>query len=430
MGDASRAGSSLSRSAGPSAAAASAARSHARQGGLPFPATDCDVREHVPQRKDALLLAVARDEGGACLPRHAPGAPVQSVQEGLLSAPLETAQRHDLPRVKLQSRVGPWSPDPDQRRPPRRHHRRGGTALPGAVVSSAHQLDHVGDGGLVRLSPPHQPSVAEKRDGAGDLGDFLELVADEDEGGAFGGPGVDEVDQLSRPPRRKRRRRLVQDDQPHARRRGGPRDLDHLALAEGQGTDRGIGRDPVSGKQGVERGPRPQPVRRAPSGQRPRGIGGLDEEVLGHRQVGAERQFLVHHPDAVGLRRGGVMGAPGQLSVEQDLPCARRHHAAEDLHQGGLAGAVAADEADHFTRPDVEVDPVVRHGRAVCLADAAQGDQWRRCGLGRCGEVHRFRCDPWRAGADEGSRGGPGPPPARPCRSQFPSRFSCTHSSE
>src|SRR5690606_13189420 len=124
---------------------------------------------------------------------------------------------------------------------------------------------------------------------------------------------VDEGAQLTRAFETERRGRLVEDDQPDTRGRGGARDLDHLALADGELRDRRIDVDAVAGKNLVERRPRPLAEALAPAGQRAGAVGRLDEEVLGDREVGAERQLLMHHADAVTLGRGGVIANGGDF---------------------------------------------------------------------------------------------------------------------
>ena len=67
-------------------------------------------------------------------------------------------------------------------------------------------------------------------------------------------------------------------------------------------------------------------------------------------------------------------------AIDDDLAlvAARRVHAAEDLDQRRLAGAVLADEAEHLARLDRERDVVQRAHARELLADAAQLDHVRR----------------------------------------------------
>ena len=57
-------------------------------------------------------------------------------------------------------------------------------------------------------------------------------------------------------------------------------------------------------------------------------------------------------------------------AVELDRAGARRDHAAEDLHQRRFAGAVLADEADHFARADGKADVVQRLDAGIHLRDS------------------------------------------------------------
>ena len=95
-----------------------------------------------------------------------------------------------------------------------------------------------------------------------------------------------------------------------------------------------------------------------------------EENVVGHAQVGRERQLLVNHRDA---------GAPGShrvargvgLPVEEHLPCVRLDRAGQDRHQRALAGAVLAHQAAHFAWRHGEVDACQRDGGIEPLLDAA-----------------------------------------------------------
>ena len=96
-----------------------------------------------------------------------------------------------------------------------------------------------------------------------------------------------------------------------------------------------------------------------------------EHDVLGHGEHRDEHEVLVHHADA-GLH--GVAGAGEVLDgvVEQDLALVGLVQAVEDVHQGGLACAVLAEQAVDLTGFDREVDVVVRDQGAEPLGDAAE----------------------------------------------------------
>jgi hypothetical protein len=98
----------------------------------------------------------------------------------------------------------------------------------------AHGLDEALHGGRLHGSGPGQAPVAERHDPGGDLEDFLEFMADEDEGDTLGRPGLDEGAQLPAALGVEGGCRLVENQQPEAGVAGRPRDLDHLPLADGQ----------------------------------------------------------------------------------------------------------------------------------------------------------------------------------------------------
>ena len=96
-----------------------------------------------------------------------------------------------------------------------------------------------------------------------------------------------------------------------------------------------------------------------------------EQDVLGDGQDGDQHEVLVDHADAAGdgVRRArrSVTG----VAVEQDLALVRAGQPVEDVHQGGLAGAVLAEQGVDLAGPDVEVDVVVGDDARIALGDAA-----------------------------------------------------------
>src|SRR3954451_16673562 len=80
-----------------------------------------------------------------------------------------------------------------------------------------------------------------------------------------------------------------------------------------------------------------------------------EKHVGGGGQVVGESEVLVDDLDAngAGIDRSREMDL---LILEQNLAVRGRKVAGDDLHQGRLAGAVVAHQADDFARSDREID--------------------------------------------------------------------------
>ncbi len=93
-----------------------------------------------------------------------------------------------------------------------------------------------------------------------------------------------------------------------------------------------------------------------------------EEDVLGDGEGRDQTEFLEDHADAEGA---GIVGRANldRIAVDRDLPLVRRVDPLQDLHQGRLAGAVAADEGVHLALAQVEVDPVQDADAGETLAD-------------------------------------------------------------
>jgi hypothetical protein len=103
-----------------------------------------------------------------------------------------------------------------------------------------------------------------------------------------------------------------------------------------------------------------------------------------HVQVGAKVELLVNKRHAI-LSRVPSIGQGGRLARDSQLAPVRRDDAAQDLHQGALAGAILAHQHMHLAGKDVEIYLVqdlhfgVAERPAVAtvdeLGDAAHGNQ-------------------------------------------------------
>ena len=150
------------------------------------------------------------------------------------------------------------------------------------------------------------------------------------------------------------RGRLVEDQQLHALRQR-LRDLDQLLLADADVLDLG-------GRVLLQADAREQLLRLlvglVPVDEADRALDlVVEEDVLGDRQVRAERQLLVDDDDALRLAVAQVVEVHG-LVLEDDLALvgAGRVDAGEHLHEGGLAGAVLAADRVDLAALDLERD--------------------------------------------------------------------------
>jgi len=99
-----------------------------------------------------------------------------------------------------------------------------------------------------------------------------------------------------------------------------------------------------------------------------------EEDVLGHRQFGEKQQFLVHGGDARGVRVARRGETPGR-AIDEDLAGVGLVQAGHDLYEGGLAGAVLAEQGMNFAGADIEGDIGQRPDSGECLRDATQLDR-------------------------------------------------------
>ncbi len=101
------------------------------------------------------------------------------------------------------------------------------------------------------------------------------------------------------------------------------------------------------------------------------------QEIVAHRVVIEHRGLLELPPDAergdMRLVELGEVGPP----VEHDLALVRPRLAGDDVHHGGLAGAVGADDGAHFAGLDQQRQVVQRLEAVERYGDAAQVEQCR-----------------------------------------------------
>ncbi len=267
-------------------------------------------------------------------------------------------------------------------------------------VAARHQRHHLAGRRRLGGEPARDgPAVLEDGDPVADAADLLQAVRDVDDGDTVGGEVGDDAEEVVDLVRVERGGRLVHHDQPYVVRER-PRHGHDLLLRRRQVPDQPPGVDlgmaePLE-QRGRRRLGRPSPYDEA--GGR-RFVAEVD--VLGDRQVLHQVEFLVDGGDAQahggdGRAQGDVLPAPAD-GAGVGLVGAGQH-----LDEGGLPGAVLAEEAVHLTGLDLEVDAVEGPDSGERLGDAGHAEQrwfWchvrsprRACGpvsgqsrAGRCG---------------------------------------------
>ena len=100
----------------------------------------------------------------------------------------------------------------------------------------------------------------------------------------------------------------------------------------------------------------------------PAGVDLGHEDVLGHRHVRAEGDFLVHETDSE-LLRPSRRGDLDRLAVQDNLTAVGPQDPVDDVHQRGFPGAVLAGDRVHLSAAQLEVNAAERVDRAERLAD-------------------------------------------------------------
>src|SRR5262245_2741566 len=171
-------------------------------------------------------------------------------------------------------------------------------------------------------------------------------------------------------------RRLIKDDDPGTGADGG-RDLQHLLLAGRELADAAADVN-LRADDGQHRlGLLPH---RAPVEESARSRKRAEAEVLGNRQVLAERKLLVDHADA---RRERLLGAIeyNRLSEENETAGIGPVDAGQDFSQRALAGAVLTTERVARAWRDLEADILESARTGKALGDALETDGRCRHGI-------------------------------------------------
>src|SRR5690606_28285818 len=207
-------------------------------------------------------------------------------------------------------------------------------------------------------------AVAQHHGMVGDLQRLFEVVGDVHERDAAGGELLDDPEEDLDLLRGERRGGLVHDEDPRVDREGAG-DLDDLLLAHAQVAHERSGihvqahlLEQLAGLAGLL-----GVVDAAAAADLP-----AQEDVVAHREVRGEAQLLVDDRDAVVA--GIVRGIEGdRVPVQDDAPGGGLLDPGEDLHEGGLPGAVLPEQGGDGAAVDVEVHALERAGAAVGLDD-------------------------------------------------------------
>ena len=247
----------------------------------------------------------------------------------------------------------------------------GDGGLPGVgdgQLRADHHLGQVVGGRVAGVHRAHGPALAQHGDGVGDLEHLVELVVDEQDGGAGRLELAHVAEQLVHLLGDQHRGGLVEDEdlRPPVEHLD---DLDPLALAHLQGLHQVVGVDveAVGPAHLVEMVPGRLEVDPAEGAHRL----GPQDDVLQHGELVGQHEVLVDHADAQLYGPGG-RAQLHPASSEADGPRVGGLHPVEDLHQGRLARPVLAADGVDLAGGDGEVDAVVGHDPREPLGDAPQ----------------------------------------------------------
>ena len=232
-----------------------------------------------------------------------------------------------------------------------------------------HHLRQFAAAGAGDRRPAGDATVAQHDDLVADLEHLGQLVGDEHDPLPLAPQPTQDRQQVGDLARREIGGRLVEDQQ-FGFAQDRLEDLDALATAERKVGDAGIGIEVEA--EAPARLADALGHRRCP--QHAARLRPAEHDILDDAHRVDQHEVLVDHGDAGGHRLAGIV--PGQLATaEDDGAGIRRQHAEQHLHQGALARAVLAEQAEDLARLDVEVDAVVGAQGAEATDDAAHFEE-------------------------------------------------------
>ena len=235
--------------------------------------------------------------------------------------------------------------------------------------------DHVRDQLIVArvrdAAAGHAAAIAQHGVAAGDLAHFFQEMADIDDRDAARRELPDQGEQAIHVLALQAAGRLVH--QEDARVGGeGAADLHHLLRREGQVAYAGLWVQrgtPELLEQRDRAAPRCSPVHPAAPGRLE-----TEQHVLRRAQVGTEAQLLVNECDASVARVPGT-GRRVRPAIDLHRAAIGPDGGGDDVHEGGLTGAVFPDQGVHLARPEREIHAIQRPSRSESLGDVANLEQ-------------------------------------------------------
>ena len=224
-------------------------------------------------------------------------------------------------------------------------------------VAPDHHLRELGFGHVANRGATRDAAIAQHDDPVADIEHFRQLVADEHDPFAFRAQAAKDREEIGDLGRREVGGRLVEDQKFRITQRR-LQDFDALAPPKRQARDHRVGLKVESealahfaharGDLGAL-----QDAARARPAQ---------HDVLDYAHRFDQHEMLVDHRDAGRHRFGGPV-AGERAAAKNDFARVRRRHAEQHFHQGALARAVLAEQAEDLARSHFEIDAVVRaHG--------------------------------------------------------------------
>ncbi len=236
-----------------------------------------------------------------------------------------------------------------------------------------HEARQLARGHAVGRIGADKRTVAQDGHARADLDHLGQPVADENDGDPAFRQAPDDGEQVFRFRPGQRGGGLVHEDDP----RLGPqhaRNRHELPLGDAERRELGGGGD-LDAKllEGLRRAGMniPPPLRLQRAGDEV-----VEHHVLGHAEIGEERQVLPNDVNPALLRLGG-RNAPHRLRIAKAERGARigRIDTVYDLDQGALAAVILADDAVHLTAFQVEIDRVESLQGSESLGDRSGPDR-------------------------------------------------------
>ena len=192
-----------------------------------------------------------------------------------------------------------------------------------------------------------------------------QVVGGHDDGGVVVDPGQNEIVQARLGDRVQSGRRLVQDEELGCGHEGG-REVNGASLPAGEPRQPGVGL--LAEPDGVEH------LVDAAHPPRRRQLDRADPlQLVPHSPLGVVGPALLHQPDP----RPEVGARPTRIGVEHAHPAAGRGQRAQQvLHEGRLAHAVGAEQADDLSGLDRQIDATQHRGVPVGELEVLRGDDW------------------------------------------------------